>query len=182
MTAIRTPWMSDEEIRLIESHLQPDMDLVEYGAGYSTLYWAKKVKTLLSIEHNSMWAQHIKGQLESNNVQNVKLRCVPPEPPVKSIRIGPYQPKYLDAFKAYALAGTYRQADAAIIDGRARVLCARLVLGILPIGGKIFFHDYFAPGRKRYHEFFESGENTSAVMIDQVKTGQTLAVFEKAKS
>ena len=48
-------WMSPQEASLIESHLTPEDTMLEFGAGYSTMWFSQFVKEFYSIEHNETW-------------------------------------------------------------------------------------------------------------------------------
>lgn len=113
-------------------------------------------------------------QLDASGVSNVELAFVPPSPQVKPALRGPYPPGYLEAFSSYVAKGVSHPMDAALVDGRARLACARAAWKALPSKGLLFFHDFFNPERKRYTGFLQE-----AALIDCIRKGQTLAVFQK---
>ena len=47
--------MSQQEMSMIESYLQPHMNFLEWGSGRSTLWYSKFVKKYYSIEHYEPW-------------------------------------------------------------------------------------------------------------------------------
>lgn len=47
----------------LEAHLQPDMSVFEYGSGGSTLFFAKRVKKLVSVEHDKYWYEKVSKRL-----------------------------------------------------------------------------------------------------------------------
>ena len=49
------PWMSKEEINLIEKYLKKDHITLEWGSGGSTAHFSKLVKEWNAIEHNKEW-------------------------------------------------------------------------------------------------------------------------------
>ncbi|MDM8553380.1 hypothetical protein QUF75_01435 [Desulfococcaceae bacterium HSG7] len=49
------PWIAFGAIRFLEKHLHEDMHVFEYGIGGSTLFFAKRVKAVVSIEHDKEW-------------------------------------------------------------------------------------------------------------------------------
>jgi hypothetical protein len=72
------PWIGAEAKRYFGELLKPDMSVLEYGAGGSTLWMQDKVKEVISVENDLKWADEI------------KMRCTPnvtlyywdePEPP-----------------------------------------------------------------------------------------------------
>jgi hypothetical protein len=57
-------WMSDHEQSLMESYLAPSDIMLEYGSGFSTLWFSQFVEKFYSIEHNVEWYNAIKSELE----------------------------------------------------------------------------------------------------------------------
>lgn len=64
------PWWSYPAIKFIENRIKPDMDVFEFGAGYSTLWLSKKVRSVISVENNFEWYSLLKNQ-QTDNVQFV---------------------------------------------------------------------------------------------------------------
>lgn len=132
-----------EEENLFLNYLKPDMKVLEYGSGFSTLEIAKRVKSVVSIEHNEKWYNELKQEIPSN----VQLHYVPANAEPK--------PEYTDGtyddFKDYAdmpLSFLPSKFDVIYIDGRARVACAKNALKLLKKGGVIFIHDFNHPNEK----------------------------------
>lgn len=61
------PWLPYAVTRWLEQYLQPDMRVFEYGAGASTLFFAPRVKELISVEHDAGWIDQLKEQLPAQN-------------------------------------------------------------------------------------------------------------------
>ena len=49
------PWMVFPAIDFIENLLSKDSSVFEYGAGGSSMFYASRVKELVSVEHDSVW-------------------------------------------------------------------------------------------------------------------------------
>ena len=64
------PWVTYSFISYIENRLNKKMNIFEYGAGNSTLYYAEKVNHVISVEHDRKWFEKI---LE-NIPENVQLK------------------------------------------------------------------------------------------------------------
>ena len=60
------PWTTYSYIEFIKTYLQPGMLMFEYGTGNSTLFYAKYVNRLISVEHNENWYKKIKAELPDN--------------------------------------------------------------------------------------------------------------------
>ncbi len=113
------PWMQPHEIAALAALLHPTYHVLEYGAGGSTFWLAERVRQVTSIEYSAEWIDKLKPL-----PANVKLHYVPaawPGPP-----LGPAEHGQYDAFVA---AGQSCQPDLVLIDGRARVDCARMWAG-----------------------------------------------------
>lgn len=72
------PWLGTDAKRYFGSLLKPDMTVLEFGAGGSTLWMADKVKEIMSVENNAAWLDTIKDK----SLKNVTLYYWnEPEPP-----------------------------------------------------------------------------------------------------
>lgn len=60
------PWTTYSYIEFIKTYLKPNMRLFEYGAGNSTLFYAKYIKQLISVEHDLTWFNKIKTVISDN--------------------------------------------------------------------------------------------------------------------
>lgn len=131
----------DEENLLLNS-LKPDMRVLEFGGGMSTLAIASRVKELLTIEHNKDWLQ----QYVTDIPKNVTLCHVPANrEPSDDYTDGTYDDfkDYVEHPRLFLKDGKF---DLVFIDGRARTACARFTAQeYLKEGGIIFIHDYRHP-------------------------------------
>lgn len=60
------PWLAPKAIEYFESLLTPDMEVMEHGAGGSTLWLAERVKYVTSIEHDLDWYAILRKRVPSN--------------------------------------------------------------------------------------------------------------------
>jgi hypothetical protein len=60
------PWMNYSVISFLESRLNKELALFEYGSGYSTLFFSRLVGRVISVEHDKRWAEKMKEKLPSN--------------------------------------------------------------------------------------------------------------------
>jgi hypothetical protein len=67
------PWFTYPAIDFLEPRLQPQWTVLEWGAGNSTLWWARRVKRVLSIEHDPAWHRIISTHLPAN--ATIALAC-----------------------------------------------------------------------------------------------------------
>lgn len=125
------PWFTLPAVSFLTDNLKSDMNVFEWGAGSSTLWFAMKVNHVVSIEHDKDWYEVLKG-VAPENVELVNA-------PIESDR-------YIDSID------TVGECKVFVIDGRRRVECAEKVLelldkGRIPQGALIIFDDAH---RERY--------------------------------
>ena len=137
------PWMNKNEIDCIASLLTQDLTVLEWGSGGSTLFFAPMVKEWHSIEHNKQWFDKI-SQILPNNVNYYYV----PANKAVSRRYSTHA-DYKDYIEIIdTIKGKF---DVVLIDGRARVACARYVKNRLTKNGIIIIHDFFKSNRQSYH-------------------------------
>jgi hypothetical protein len=110
------PWMTFPAIGFLESRLRADFRVFEYGAGYSTLWWARRVASVVTCEHDEQWVETMRYLI----------------PPNVSMIHRP-----LEVGGAYAREAAHHTVDIIVIDGRDRINCARFCLPGLSPGGVI---------------------------------------------
>lgn len=155
------PWMSTEEINLIESFLKPNMTMLEWGSGGSTIKFSQKVSKYYSIEHVKDWYTKVNKELVNLKLDNK----------VNNFLIEPDYPRTLPTkyreFKTYIeyVDQLNIMFDVVLIDGRARAQCAKKVLKYLKDDAVVFIHDFWA--RPQYHSVLEFYEEVASVKHDQ---------------
>lgn len=60
------PWLTYPCVDFLASRLRPEWNLFEYGAGASTLYFARRVKAVASVEHDEAFAAGLRERLPAN--------------------------------------------------------------------------------------------------------------------
>ena len=132
------PWMSDEEIKLIEKYLNKDQLALEWGSGGSTAHFSKFVKEWHSIEHNKSWCE----QVMESKPDNVEIHFVGPDHKMegsspsslleKESRWGVSSKWPLNEnFMIYSnyVKKLNKKFDVVLVDGRSRKWCA---LNVIP--------------------------------------------------
>ncbi len=123
------PWVTYGFIHFIEKRLKNDMSVFEFGSGYSTIWYAKKVNSIICLEHDKDWFEKIKNQLPENAIINY---CE---------LIENYYNRFLFRLK--------KEFDIIIIDGRQRVECIKNSISNLKDDGVMVLDD---SERKQYTE------------------------------
>lgn len=165
------PWMSYEEIEVIKgllTYLKP-RSCLEWGAGYSTIYFPKFLKGgsgWISVEHEKEWA----GRIESmNKNRSVRIFFVKPNH-------FPWTDEYSDG--AYSDLENYidfpsgDKFDFILVDGRARRSCLEKACKILSDDGIVVLHD----AERRYYQDALKSYRYQAVLSGYGKTGSELWV------
>jgi len=60
------PWVTYPFIDFISERFNSNMNILEFGSGNSTLYYAKKVNSITSVEHNQTWYKKMSNIIPSN--------------------------------------------------------------------------------------------------------------------
>jgi SAM-dependent methyltransferase len=68
------PWFSFSAIRFLEGLLSPQMTVYEYGSGGSTIFLARRVRNVISIENDSRWMTSVENKLCSEGLVNADIR------------------------------------------------------------------------------------------------------------
>ena len=187
------PEFDDNIIDGMMKYIKNDSIMLEYGSGGSTLYFPKFVKKFYSIEFVTEFYKKIQSELEEKfNYNNVYCYCVEPtqfrgtEPlSVRECDITNKQYKKLKekyphhtehSIKRYWQFRDHvdfidtiglEKIDVALIDGRARGMCATKVAEYMDGTGIIFMDDFFG----RSNEYFGPTEKEDFLkMFDLVET------------
>jgi len=74
---LELPWFAYAAIDFLEDFLRPDMTVCEYGSGGSTLFFARRVKSVYSIEDNPEWFERVSATIREKSLRNVSLSLHP---------------------------------------------------------------------------------------------------------
>ena len=155
-----SPWLSPVSIIFLKKYLTKDMSGIEFGSGYSTLFFSPKVKKLFSIEHHEGWYLKIKKELNKSQITNVDYRLFPKNDSqkFKSEKFDLEQDfkfnirrDYVKYFRSISDLPD-ESVDFILVDGRARTECAYYSIAKLKKGG-IFILDNSE--RDRYNVVFD---------------------------
>ena len=133
---LELPWFSYAAIDFLETFLEPHMTLCEYGSGGSTIFFARRVKSVFSIEDNERWFDLVSRRLQEKNLHNVALK------------LHPFDFKNPDGFNhsSYLHAIPDQRFDVIVIDGseewtQVRPICFRKAEDRVKRGGLIVVDD-----------------------------------------
>lgn len=153
------PWITFSAIEFLEKHLSKNMKVFEYGLGGSTLFFAKRVEQVVSVEHEPEWYYQVSELLKENGMTNWEGHLIEPTNDELTERRDPSDYlSYVSAankfknksFKNYVLSiDKYpdKYFDLVLIDGRARTSCLFHSLSKVKRGGYIILdnsdRDYY---------------------------------------
>ena len=146
------PWMNFRLIRWLDAYLRPDMTVFEYGPGGSTIFMARRVRRVVSIEHDPLWFDRVQHFLADERITNCDVRLVlaKKQPSVAAIPYGPssYTSQTPHArglnFEAYVRSideHPDHSFDLVIVDGYARFSCVAHAVRKVRPGGYLLFDD-----------------------------------------
>lgn len=116
------PWVTYSFIDFIKTRLNKDLNIFEYGSGNSTLFYAKHVKRVVSVEHDEAWF----NKIVKEKAANAEMIFTALE------KDGEY------SRKAKLLGEKF---DIIIVDGRDRVNCCKHSLEALSLHGVLVLDD-----------------------------------------
>ncbi len=118
------PWLTPTAIRFLEGWLKPGHTVFEWGAGRSTLWFARRVQNVVTVEHDPVWFLKIRSEVSHLKLNNVEILFIADnQDPISPMH-------YVGAFKQVA-----RQCDLVLVDGIHRELCALAALNEVKPGG-----------------------------------------------
>lgn len=121
------PWLTPDSIQLLNYYLKPEDVGLEFGSGRSTLWFAKHVAVLTSVEHDESWFEKINRAIIQQQIANVTLLHVQ----LSESEIHSCLPEYVrvvDRFDDESL-------DFILVDGKYRGACANASIDKISPGG-----------------------------------------------
>ena len=152
------PWITYSSIKKLDKILNKNMKVFEYGSGGSTLFYAKRVSEVISVEHDESWFLHLKSVINEKKIENVKLNLKIPvsyetllngQTPYKSVHKKEYSEFVFNEYVNFIDSFEDNYFDMIVIDGRARPYCLKHSLSKLKPGGYILYDNF---ERKIYHD------------------------------
>lgn len=116
-------WLTSAANKILESWLRPSDVGFEWGAGRNTLWLAKRVANLTSIEHDAQYYERIRLSLSVAQIKNVHLQ-------LQSLD-GEENSAYIKAINSY----TPNSLDFVLVDGRLRHYCVIAAVDKVRPGG-----------------------------------------------
>lgn len=74
---LELPWFAYAAIDFLERYLHKRMTVFEYGSGGSTIFFARRVKSVLSVEDSDTWYELVTERLRTIGLGNAALKLCP---------------------------------------------------------------------------------------------------------
>jgi hypothetical protein len=133
--SIRRPWWPYDAVDWVTTHLPPRAQVFEYGGGGSTLWLQDRGAIVTVVEHDPEWYEQLRAALPHGTA--ILLRpCQPVGIIASAVHEG-----YFDTYVAAINQEPDNSLDLVIVDGRARVDCAREAMSKVKPGGLLLLDD-----------------------------------------
>jgi predicted O-methyltransferase YrrM len=137
------PWVPFVALRWLSRHVRRDMRVFEWGSGGSTIFFARRVRELISVEHDAAWHALVAERLRRERSSSCRYELIEPRPaPPGGTEFGSGQPGHTHlCFEDYVRAiERYPEGhfDMVMIDGRARMACLRAAFRHVKVGGIVY--------------------------------------------
>ncbi|GAB4131542.1 MAG: hypothetical protein Fur0015_05290 [Ignavibacteriales bacterium] len=126
------PWMNYSIIAFLKERLSKNLDIFEFGSGYSTIFYSRLVKSVTSVEHDKNWYELVKEKIP-NNVNLI------------------FTEEDTDGKYCRSVLSTKNKYHVIIVDGKDRVNCLKQSIDALEHNGVILLDDSH---RDEYREGF----------------------------
>jgi hypothetical protein len=152
----QVPWVNFWAREWLESYLKPEMTVFEYGSGGSTVFVARRVRKLISVEHDPQWYRAVVEALAGHGILNCEYELVEPEP-IPSGEMPQYGCRSYTStteryrgltFEPYVRRIDRRTDDSldlVLVDGRARASCVAQAMPKIRPGGYLMLDDAERP-------------------------------------
>ena len=162
--ADEAPWITFAARRFLDGIVGPRSAVFEFGTGGSTLYFARRAASLISVEHDPAWAETVRAAISAARLdRSWRLLLVAPEAGSGGDPADPAAHHSSDgrSFRAYASAidaCADESLDVVSVDGRARPSCVAHARTKIKPGGYLLLDDSERPHYRRAMELLRGWE------------------------
>ena len=159
------PMLTFPAIEWLESNLNKNMRVFEYGSGGSTIFFSRRVKEVVTVEHHRQWWEAVGERLNKCGINNCNLMLFEPERDVdgdggfyssNSLYAGYNFSQYVRAIDSFP----EESYDLIVIDGRARVDCITHAIGKVKRGGFLILDNSERPRYKDGKRYLDNYPQT----------------------
>ena len=160
---LRSPWWPYDAVAWMAAAIPCRTRVFEYGGGGSTLWLADRGAVVTVAEHDGPWHRQLADSLPCS----VSLLFLPPETTGTVTSVA--APGFFDAYTAAIDSEPDGSLDLVIVDGRARVECARRAMPKVRPGGLLLLDD---TDRARYRPAVDRLSGWERHVFTGLKPGQ----------
>lgn len=139
------PWLTYPAVEFLAARVHGELEVFEYGSGNSTLWWSRRVKRVVSCEHDKEWYARYRSLVPEN--VSYLLR-----------RYKGGSSAYREEIKRYRA-----RFDILVVDGRQRVACIENGLAALGPAGVVIIDN---SDRSRYRPGYQLLATTGYNQLD----------------
>jgi hypothetical protein len=114
------PWWPMSVIPVIDKVLTKNSEVLEFGSGSSTIWLARRAKSVIAVEDNPSWAKYVSSRLDGEQLDNANVVSASGE----------------DYFDIGSITG--HPFDLVIVDGSWRWKCVAAALPYMKPGGFVY--------------------------------------------
>lgn len=124
----KDPWITPAMVKILDSWLRPTDEGLEWGSGRSTMWLAKRVHRLTTVEHDEVWARMVQTALRDEISDGRVI--------VKNEKDG-VDNSASSKYVGVAASFLEKSLDFCLVDGKARGHCALACLPKIRSGGLV---------------------------------------------
>lgn len=138
-----SPWITFESKYFLDTFLDKNKKVFEWGSGGSTIYFSNRVNKIVLVEHNKEWFEKVASVIKDKEINNIEYLLVEPkEKPELNVNgcfssdvnySGKDFSEYCDAISSYP----DNYFDLIVVDGRVRNCCINKAIKKLSSNGLI---------------------------------------------
>jgi predicted O-methyltransferase YrrM len=149
------PWLTKTANLILSSYLKPDDIGLEFGSGRSTIWLAKRISHLTSIENNRKWYNYVSERISKEGFAG-RISLYLKETDVEGGSKEAVDSEYVTVVRQFEK----EQLDFVLVDGVYRSACANSVIDYIRDGGLLIIddsHRYLpsnskSPGARSYNQ------------------------------
>jgi hypothetical protein len=121
------PWLTADAISILTSMLRPSDNGLEYGSGRSTVWFARRTNSLISVETSCLWHDRVSEMISRQGLGNIVYKYIPANPEVPD---DSHRAPYIEVANGISP----ESLDYVLIDGLYRDECALRAVDLLKPG------------------------------------------------
>ncbi len=127
------PWIAPSAVKFCDEALNRDGQGLEWGSGRSTTWFARRLRSLLSIEYDQGWQARVSATLREQGLTSAECRYVPLDHPrsAPTPAVYPETPAYVRVAEEFA----DDSLDLVVVDGHYRTACILAAIPKIKPGG-----------------------------------------------